>query len=135
MQQPESRSNSQRRRDVLLVTLLVSGIVAVLLMRLDMMKWPDEQVARARRASLINTLDPNVATAEAMTIISGIGPAKAKAIVDHRDAVREVHGDGVVVFKRAEDLQAVHGIGPRTVEKLRRWFHFAASPSSDATSN
>jgi len=43
--------------------------------------------------------------------LSGIGPAKAKAILIYR----ELHGP----FKTVDELIKVKGIGPRTLEKIR----------------
>ena len=57
-------------------------------------------------------LDPNRASAEALALLPGIGPARAAAIVAER-----ARGP----FRRPGDLARVHGIGPRTVAKLRPW--------------
>jgi competence protein ComEA len=56
----------------------------------------------------------NVNTADAQAIaaaLPGIGPAKAKAIVDYRTQ----HGP----FKAKEDLTQVPGIGDATLEKIK----------------
>lgn len=56
----------------------------------------------------------NINTADAETldkVLVGIGPAKAKAIVDYRQA------NGA--FESVEDLAKVKGIGPKTVAKNR----------------
>lgn len=57
-------------------------------------------------------LDINTATAaEFATVIKGVGPKKAEAIV----AYREQHGP----FKSVDELEKVPGIGAKTVEANR----------------
>ncbi len=56
-------------------------------------------------------LDLNRATAAELEKLPGIGPALAARIV----AWRETHGP----FKSLEDLLAIPGIGPKTLEGLR----------------
>jgi competence protein ComEA len=61
----------------------------------------------------------NVNTADAATLareLHGIGPAKAQAIVAHR----EKHGP----FRSADDLSRVRGIGRKTVERNRDLVRF-----------
>jgi competence protein ComEA len=53
----------------------------------------------------------NLATAEELTNLPGIGPSYAQRIVDYR----EEHGP----FKTIEDLLNVRGIGDRTFDKIR----------------
>ncbi len=52
----------------------------------------------------------NGATEEQLTLLPGIGPAKARAIVEHRHA----HP-----FRRADELVKVMGIGRKTFGRLR----------------
>ena len=56
-------------------------------------------------------VDLNSATAEELQTLKGVGPAKAKAIIDHR----EKNGH----FQTVDDLDRVKGFGMKTVEKLR----------------
>ncbi|WP_371926504.1 ComEA family DNA-binding protein [Chromobacterium sp. IIBBL 290-4] len=54
----------------------------------------------------------NTATQQQLEALKGIGPAKAKAIVDYRTK----NGP----FKTVDDLKKVSGIGDKTLEKLRK---------------
>ncbi|KND55998.1 DNA-binding protein [Candidatus Paraburkholderia kirkii] len=61
--------------------------------------------------SAFAAVDVNTANADALRGIKGIGPAKAKAILDERQA----HGP----FKDADDLSTrVKGLGGKTVQRL-----------------
>ncbi|WP_019626197.1 ComEA family DNA-binding protein [Thioalkalivibrio sp. ALJT] len=59
-------------------------------------------------ASAGQTLNVNAATAEELSALANVGPVKAQAIVEHREA----HGD----FASVQALTEVSGIGERTVE-------------------
>lgn len=62
-------------------------------------------------APMVGVVNINTASAEQLTLLPGVGPARASAIVAHRTK------NGV--FKKAEDLIAVSGIGERAFERLR----------------
>ena len=63
-------------------------------------------------ASAFAAVDINSANADALRGIKGIGPAKAKSILDEREA----HGP----FKDASELsKRVKGMGGKTVERLQ----------------
>jgi len=68
-------------------------------------------LALAPLAALAEPVDINSADAAQLEKLNGIGPAKAKAIVDYRSK----HGP----FQKVEDLENVPGIGPKMMEKLK----------------
>lgn len=61
-------------------------------------------------ADLQGRLDLNMATAAELEQLPGIGPAKARAIVEYRSTHRG--------FKNVEQLREVSGIGPKLYERL-----------------
>jgi competence protein ComEA len=63
-------------------------------------------------ASIRKLINVNTATAAELELLPGVGPALAKRIMDYRAAKGP--------FKRVEDLDAVKGIGPRTIERIRK---------------
>jgi len=78
-------------------------------------------------------LDPNEAAWYDLARLPGIGPATAKRIVRYRQHMIEQmastrpaseSADRMIVFKRPEDLLAIKGIGPKTVQKIRPYLRF-----------
>ena len=62
-------------------------------------------------ALAVEPVDLNAADASALERVVGIGPAKAKAIVNYRNE----HGP----FASVDDLAKVSGFGAKSVDKLR----------------
>ncbi len=58
-------------------------------------------------------LDINIASEDQLVTLPGIGPKKARAIIDWRDS----NGP----FKNVNELMSVHGIGPKTLEGLKQY--------------
>jgi type II secretory pathway component PulK len=55
-------------------------------------------------------IDLNCADAPTLEVLSGIGTVRARAILDERR---------IRAFSDVDDLMRVHGIGPKTLERLR----------------
>ncbi|KWE79205.1 ComEA family DNA-binding protein [Burkholderia territorii] len=76
-------------------------------------KWFAAAAMFGAIASAWAAVDVNSANEDALVGIKGIGPARARAILDERGA----HGP----FRNAEDLASrVKGMGGHTVERLQR---------------
>lgn len=62
-------------------------------------------------ATLLAAININTATADELVTLKGIGPAKAKAIIDYRQTNRG--------FKKPEDILIVKGIGPKIYDAIK----------------
>lgn len=71
---------------------------------------PDPEPAPPEAAPVL-IVNINTASAAELELLPGIGPALAQRIIEYRAK----HGR----FRRVDDLDAVRGIGPRTLERLR----------------
>jgi hypothetical protein len=64
-------------------------------------------------------IDPNTADAATLEALPGVGPGRARALVEAR-------GDSP--YCRPKDLERVKGIGPRTLEAVEPWLVFGGMP-------
>ena len=71
-------------------------------------------------ATAFAALNLNTATKDELVALPGIGPAKAQAILDYRNA----HGQ----FKSVEELKDVKGVGAKRFEKLKGELTVVAAP-------
>lgn len=100
----------------LLVLALAAGAAlgAVGLVRAARFIWGSDRLEVSEAGELVvppARIDINTAADYELEMLSGIGPATARAIVEYRDE----HGP----FESLEDLQKVKHIGPRTIEAIR----------------
>lgn len=110
--------------------LLLAGFFAValgwgLFGYLNTVPYNDTDLARSQseRAGAdfgSQGIDPNTAPWWELTVLPGIGEITAKRIVEYRDTRRREQGlpGDAAVFTSADDLQKVHGIGPKKVEGM-----------------
>jgi competence protein ComEA len=63
------------------------------------------------QSAVITSIDINTANQDQLAMLTGIGPAKAAAIVEYREA----NGP----FASVDDLAKVRGIGSATIDKNR----------------
>lgn len=67
-------------------------------------------------------LNINTASAAELATLKGIGPAKAQAIVEHRDKNGQ--------FKSVDDLRLVRGVGDKMLEQLRPQVTVSGAPAA-----
>jgi competence protein ComEA len=82
---------------VLLMSIALSSAVAA--------------TAHAQTTRLAGVVNVNLATAEELELLPGIGPARAAAIIEHRKA----HGP----FASVDDLVQVSGIGEKALAQIK----------------
>jgi len=98
------------------VLLVVAAMVLLSVAAVRVLKpvlWEEEAAVENVRESLTSPprLDLNTVKDYELTLLPGIGPKKARAIIEYRN----VHGG----FKNLEEIVNVPGIGPKELERLR----------------
>ncbi|RDB41912.1 ComEA family DNA-binding protein [Halomonas sp. DQ26W] len=73
-------------------------------------------LSSAAQAQELAPINVNTANAELLAELPGVGPSRAEAIIEEREA----NGS----FESADDLTRVSGIGPVTVEAFRDQVEF-----------
>ncbi|MGC1418409.1 MAG: helix-hairpin-helix domain-containing protein [Candidatus Acidiferrum sp.] len=68
----------------------------------------------------------NTANSEELQLVPGIGPVTAEKILQ----MRKSYG----LFKSVDDLRAIRGIGPKRLEKMRKYLTVGKSSPSKITS-
>jgi competence protein ComEA len=82
-------------------------------------KRPSSPAAGKKVAEAGAPIDLNTATAVDLRQLPGIGPKLSQAIVDERDRAP---------FQSVDDLRRVHGIGAKTLERLRPYVTVRGGP-------
>jgi len=78
----------------------------------------------------IAAIDPNLASWWELTMLPRIGETLARRIVDYRESnSRSSENDPTLpVFSGVEGLQAVRGIGPKTLQRIGPYLRFSTNP-------
>jgi DNA uptake protein ComE-like DNA-binding protein len=73
-------------------------------------------------------INPNTASWQMLTCLPAIGEVKARRIVRYRrEEATGPDQPNTPVFKKPADLEAVYGIGPKTVQKISPYLKFPPS--------
>ncbi len=104
-----------------LIFLALIGVFVLLGLALDKAEKSNVQRTESKSRELVQfPIDVNKAEYEELLFLPGIGPAKAKAIIEYR----EKYGP----FMSLSDLTKVSGIGKATVEKLASFVRIEEEP-------
>jgi hypothetical protein len=112
-------------------------LLAVLLLVLSIQAWrkpmyisqPQPLIA-PRHELLSDRIDPNTADWPTLAALPGIGERRAQDIVAYRERRRQ-HAPDAVVFRDADDLARVRGIGYAVVNALRPHLIFPPPPEAE----
>lgn len=92
---------------------LTVGVVVLLGLLLYRGYGSPYRVDPSRQSSASMPLDVNVADRTELLQVPGVGPNMADAILSHRNTFGP--------FQSLDELDSVHGIGGKTLDKLRPW--------------
>lgn len=113
---------------------VIQAVLALSVLLLHMGRMiAGEATPALRRNQLQLGLDPNRATWTQWCVLPEIGPSRAREIVHYREARRSPNGAGRIVFRDLNDLEAVPGLGRKTVARVAPWLDFStATPVNKA---
>ncbi|HMD06482.1 MAG TPA: helix-hairpin-helix domain-containing protein [Candidatus Acidoferrum sp.] len=83
--------------------------------------------AHAKKKPPAAPINLNTATSEELQQVPGIGPVTAEKILQ----MRKSYG----AFKSVNDLRAVRGIGPKRLEKMRKYLTVSKAVSATKSAN
>jgi competence ComEA-like helix-hairpin-helix protein len=83
--------------------------------------------ALAKKKPPAHPININTAGATELQQVPGIGPSTAQKILD----TRKSYGN----FKSVDDLLAIKGIGPKKLDKMRKYLTIGKSPSKKQSSS
>lgn len=111
-------------RDQWLVVIVSVVVVVLLAVKWQKLSYVDRSEIIVQRESedIGYQIDLNTATWVELTQLRDVGAITAQAIVTSREELGP--------FFSIDDLQRVKGIGPKTVEKNRRWLRVGVKESS-----
>ena len=100
----------------------VAVVIAVVLFLCFALSGRAENSTQSK-IELQNKINPNVAPAESLARLPGIGIVRANAIVEYRRQLWK-NGRGDLAFKSCNDLDNVRGIGPKTIANMCKYLRF-----------
>src|SRR4051812_10491204 len=119
------------QRGVLIAFVLILSAALLIRLAINRSYFSDPQPLQSARADdLADKLDPNLATWQELAVLPQLGEKRAKEIVAYRDQYR-ADRRGEVVFKKAEDLLVIRGIGVALLTTIRP--HLMFPPTSQST--
>jgi len=83
--------------------------------------WATQDLC-AKKKPPLHPVNLNTANAAELQQVPGIGPSTAEKILQ----ARKSYG----AFKKVDDLQAIRGIGPKKLEKMRKYLTVSTPPQN-----
>ena len=80
------------------------------------------------QVNLPSKINPNTASWEILSLLPGIGPSKAMAIIQYREELITKHHNSndisIEIYHSSSDLNNVSGIGPATIQNIQDYLFF-----------
>lgn len=126
MAQAEREEVAQARRDRCAILWMASIVLLVSFTH----HWPKTQtipksmlITSQKISELKSTINPNNTSWASLARLPGFGRQKARNLIKYRQQYKAANNQKNP-FNSAEDLQKVKGIGPKTVDKIRKYITF-----------
>lgn len=107
---PRHIANCSKAMTVIIIAALFAGVLNVAECYL--------RLGDGNEIVLEGRVNPNTAEIGSLVNLKGIGPSRAKAIIEYRKQ------NGQAVFTCIEDVEKVKGIGPKTGSAMKQWLYF-----------
>ncbi len=121
-----------RLADVIMLVLVILAVVAFYMVYLRPVSLDRHgEITGTSRTDQIKfyqpKLDPNTASLDQLVDLPGIGPVKARAIVELRQTLQKARPT-TQPFNYLEDLLEVRGIGPKLLAKIKPHIDLPTEP-------
>ena len=107
---PRRIENCSRAILVIVIAALLAGTVNIV--------EGYSRLGRSNHTVLEGRINPNNAPIGSLVNLKGIGPSRAKAIIEYRQQI------GKEAFKCGKDVENVKSIGPKTGKAMSQWLYF-----------
>ncbi|MBN2455685.1 MAG: helix-hairpin-helix domain-containing protein [Sedimentisphaerales bacterium] len=116
-----SAGNSRQSRIQLLAFVIAIIIAAVMACFFLLVSFCG--ATQSQKVVLQSRINPNSASLGSLIRLPGIGISRGQAILTCRDNLTNSDADKVA-FSDCNNLQIVKGIGPKTVQNVKKWLSF-----------